>query len=160
MKHNHRAVFTIARNTAANTATTDNYKQQAPTTVTTTHNREQSHSTTYSRLQHRPQRWAPLSGHQRSNSNDNQQRASNRHWNAVRRASSNQQHASNQPHVMQTLNCPHAQQSRSLSETCVLHISIATQQWQPQCRPVTTPCLIPTPNSTAAASPNRTSWSG
>ena len=36
-------------------------------------------------------------------------------------APSNQQHASNQPHIMQTFSCPHAQRIRSQSETCALN---------------------------------------
>ena len=39
--------------------------------------------------------------------------------------SSDRQYASNQPHIMQTLKCPHTQRIRSLSETWVLNV------WQP-----------------------------
>lgn len=128
----------MARNTADKHGNTNKWqnqlrRSQTPTTRTTTRNCKLSHTTIYpntpsnrpARRQHRLQRRPHLSGHWHQNSSSKQQtwcKQSERQ--RRRRTTCNRQHASNQPHSMQTCNCPHTQGIRLLFETRAV--------WQPR----------------------------
>ena len=108
-------------------STTSQQREQTPTTVITTNKRKTRHTTTYPNTHTRTLSTSTPT-HWHWNSSNRQQTTLKQPASECRRkATSDQQYASNQLHFMHTPKCQHTQRMRSLSETCVL----SAAAWQP-----------------------------